>query len=52
MVVRIWVQRRELLVIAHLKEAEGGPAKWGDPRTTSGRSPVLFVRKPQGLILG
>lgn len=29
MVVRIWVQQRELLVIAHFQEAEGSPAKWG-----------------------
>lgn len=29
MVVRIWVQERELLVIAHFKEAEGGSVKWG-----------------------
>lgn len=29
MVVRIWVQQRELLVIANFKEAEGSPGKWG-----------------------
>lgn len=29
MVVCIWVQQRELLVIANFKEAEGSPANWG-----------------------
>ena len=46
MVARIWAQGRELLVIAHFKEAEGSSVKWGDHRTTSGRSPEVSVCKP------
>lgn len=43
MAVRIWVQQRELLVIAYFKETGGSPAKWGDHRTKWGRSSeVLF----------
>ena len=38
MVVRIWVQQRELLVIANFKEAEGSPARWGKHGTKPGRS--------------
>ena len=44
MVVRIWVQQRELLVIANFKEAEGSPANWG----TTGQSQEgqeAFVRQ-------
>lgn len=46
MVARIWVQQRELLVIAKFEEAEGSPAKWGDQRTKAGRSPEVCVGKP------
>ena len=38
MVVRIWVQQRELLVIANFKEAEGSPERWGKHWTKSERS--------------